>query len=176
MKVRDRSQANVGGVLTGHSTVTPPTPNPNAENGESKEAEHQPGAMGLGKTYSVAIAPELMRAHQASSITCDDSNRAHGKTSTAETNRESRQAQVAPAGYGSGNDEPNPSKGDACADVQAILGKSANGAVVARPVQSAFSNTILRDATDGQAPLHKPVTAHLGSHPHEAHGEAIYKG
>jgi hypothetical protein len=75
MKIRDRSDSNVGGILTDHRAVTPPTPNPNAENGEKNESEHQ--NVGVAKTHSVTTAPGLMRAHQAGSITAEDSSKLH---------------------------------------------------------------------------------------------------
>ena len=80
MKIRDLSDSNVGGVLPGHRPVTPPTPNPNAENGEGNEPEHQ--NVGVAKTHSVTTAPGLMRAHQAGSITAEDSTRLHKPVAT----------------------------------------------------------------------------------------------
>lgn len=76
MKIRVLSESNPGGVLTDHSTVTPPTMNPNDEfKGEASEAEHQ--NIGTAKAYGVKSNPKLMQAHQAGSITSDDSDKLH---------------------------------------------------------------------------------------------------
>jgi hypothetical protein len=75
MKIRDLTMSNPGGVLTGHKPVTPPTLSPNAENGEGNEPEHQ--GIGVEKAHSVATHPDLMRAHQAGSITASDHTKLH---------------------------------------------------------------------------------------------------
>ena len=175
IQVRDRSLPNSGGVLTNHRAVPTPDNFPNAENGESNEPEHKPEATGITKMRSVATTPGLMQAHQRGSISAADSDAIHGKCDMSETNGTSAQADLAPGRYQSDHDQPGTDQGNAMSDVQSILGK-ARGPVTAYPPTSAYSNTTLRDNSDGRAPLHAPVVAKLGSHPSEAKGAAVYKG